>query len=59
MAVAGVAGVYVGLQSRVTPEELIEQVRAEEEASEFDGIIGDVMDELWRMEDIEAARNGR
>ena len=59
VVVAGVAGVYIGLQARVTPEELTEQARMEEEASELTDIVGDVMDELWRMEDVEAARNGR
>ena len=59
VVVAGVGGVYVGLQAIVTPEELTERARMEEEASELDDIVDDVMGELWRMEDIEAARNGR
>lgn len=58
VVVAGVAGVYLGLQAIVTPEELAEQARTEAEASELNDIVGDVMDELWRMEDVEAARNG-
>ncbi len=57
--VAGAAGVYVGLQALVTPEELAEQARTEEEASELDEIVDRVMDELWRMEDVEAGRNRR
>ncbi len=57
--VAGAAGVYVGLQALVTPEELTEQARAEEEASELDNIVDDVMNELRRMEEVEAARNRR
>ncbi len=57
--VAGVAGVYIGLQALVTPEELTEQAGAEEEASELDDIVVDVMDELRRMEEVEAARNRR
>ena len=59
VALAGVVGIYVGLQARVTPEELAERLRAEEEASELNDIVGDVMGELWRMEEVEAARNGR
>ena len=59
VVVAGAAGIYVGLQAIVTPEELVKQARAEEEASELNDIVGDVMNELWIMEDVEAARNGR
>ena len=59
VVVAGVAGVYVGLQAIVTPEELTERARMEEEASELGDIVDDVMGELWRMEDIEAARDRR
>ncbi len=59
VVVAGVVGVYVGLQALVTPEELTEQAGAEEAASELDDIVDDVMDELRRMEEVEAARNRR
>ena len=59
LVVGGVGGVYVGLQALVTPEELTEQLRTEDDVSELDGIVNDVMKELWRMEDIEAARNRR
>ncbi len=59
VVVAGVVGVYVGSQALVTPEELTEQARAEREASELDDIAREVMDELWRMEEVEAARNRR
>ena len=59
LAVAGMTGVYVGWQAKVTPEELMEQARTEKEASGLEGIVDDVMDELWEMERVEAARNGR
>ena len=59
LAVAGMTGVYVGWQAKVTPEELMEQARTEKEASGLQGIVDDVMDELWEMERVEAARNGR
>lgn len=59
VVVAGVAGVYVGLQARVNPEELTEQARMKTEASELNDIVDGVMRELWRMEEVEAARNGR
>ena len=59
VVVAGVTGLYVGLQSRVTPEELAERERLEKEASELDDLAREVMGELWRMEEIEAARNRR
>ncbi len=59
VVVAGVVGVYVGVQALVTPEELTEQAGAEEDASELDDIVDRVIGELWRMEEIEAARNRR
>ncbi len=59
VAVAGGAGVYFGLQTVVTPEELTQQASKDEEASELDAIVDDVMGELRRMEELEAARNGR
>ncbi len=52
-------GLYMGIQARVTAEELAEQQRAEAAASEFDKDTQKVMDELWRMEKVEAARNRR
>ncbi len=57
VAVAAATGVYVGLQA--APEELTEQARTEKKTSELDAIVRDVMGELWRMEEIEAARNRR
>ena len=55
IVIAGAAGAYVGYQSMMTPEQFAEQEAAAE--SELDGIVDDVMDELWRMENVEAARN--
>ena len=52
-------GVYVGLQAWVTPEELAERERLEKEASDLEEPAREVMGELWRMEEIEAARNRR
>ena len=53
--IAGATGVYFGVQSRTTLEQLAEQEWAG--ASDLNGIVDEVMDELWRMEDVEAARN--
>lgn len=53
------AGLYIGIQARVTAEELAEQQRAEAEASDFDEYTKSVMDELWKMEKVEAVRNRR
>ncbi len=52
-------GLYLGIQARVTAEELAEQERAAAEASEFDEDTQRVMDELWKMEKVEAVRNRR
>ena len=52
-------GLYLGIQARVTAEELAEQERAAAEASEFDENTKKVMDELWRMEKVEAVRASR
>ena len=52
-------GLYFGIQARVTAEELAEQERAKAEASQFDAETKKVMDELWKMEKVEAARNRR
>ena len=59
VVVAGLTGVYIGLQARVTPEEVAERERIEKEVSDLDELARDVMGELWRMEEVEAARNGR
>ena len=55
LAVTG--GIYIGLQARVTAEELVERERVEA-ASDIDET-QKVLDELWRMEELEAARNRR
>ena len=52
-------GLYVGIQARITPEQLAEEQRAEVEPSDLDETARKLMDELWRMEEIEAARNRR
>ena len=54
LAVTG--GVYMGIQARITPEQITEEQR---EADELDDLARKVMRELWRMEEIEAARNRR
>ena len=59
VVIAGVTGVYVGVQAWVTPEELAERERLEKEASDLEELAREVMGELWRMEEIEAARNRR
>ncbi len=57
LAVTG--GIYIGLQAHVTAEELVERERVEAEASDIDKTVQKVLDELWRMEELEAARNRR
>ena len=57
LAVTG--GIYLGMQAQVTAEQTTEEQRAKGEAGEMDDLARRVMDELWRMEDIEAARNRR
>ncbi len=57
LAVTG--GIYLGIQARITPEEITEEQRVEREVGELDDLTRKVLDELWRMEEIEAARNRR
>lgn len=57
LAVAG--DIYMGMQAQTTPEQITEEQRTEGEAGELDDLARRVMDELWRMEEIEAARNRR
>ena len=57
LAVAG--GIYMGMQAQPTPEQIMEEMRTEGGADELDDLARKVMDELWRMEEIEAARNRR
>ena len=52
LAVTG--GIYIGIQARVTAEQLTEEHRAEAEASDFDEAIRKA-----RMDELEAARNRR
>ena len=57
LAVAG--GIYMGMQAQTTPEQITEEQRTEGGADELDDLARRVMGELWRMEEIEAARNRR
>ena len=57
LAVTG--GLYLGIQTWITPEQITEEQRVEGEAGELDDLARKVIDELWRMEEIEAARNRR
>ncbi len=57
LAVTG--GIYVGIQAWITPEQITEEQRLEREVGELDDLTRKVLDELWRMEEIEAARNRR
>ena len=62
VAVSGALGLYMGLQSHTT----LEEVRAAEAAAakrpaagEFSNELNKAMAELWRMEDVEFQRNRR
>jgi hypothetical protein len=57
LAVTG--GIYVGMQALVTPEQLTVEQRTEGRAGELEDLTRSVLDELWRMENVEAARNRR
>ena len=57
LAVTG--GIYMGIQARVTAEQLTEEQGAEAEPSDLDETVRRVMGELWRMEETESARNPR
>ena len=57
LAVAG--GIYMGIQAQPTPEQIMEEQRTEGGADELDDLARKVVGELWRMEEIEAARNRR
>ena len=50
-------GIYMGMQTQVTIEQITEEQRAEGEAGDVDDLTRRVMNELWRMEEAEAARN--
>ena len=65
VAVSGAGGVYLGLRNRATLEEIWAEFAAEQ-AAEAGGGFGDLstevnraMMELWKMEDVEFARNSR
>ena len=52
-------GIYMGMRAQITAEQLAEEQREEGEAGELDDVARRVLNELWRMEEIEAARNRR
>jgi hypothetical protein len=65
VAISGATGWYLGIQNRSSVEEVRAQMAAQRGA-ESGGDMGDmssevnrVMLELWRMEDVEYARNTR
>lgn len=57
--VAGGVGVLLGVRSHATAEEQQAELRARSRPQEFDisSELNRTLMELWRMEDIEAARN--
>ena len=55
LAAGGVGG-YVGLSTHTTPEQLAEEERAKvQNSSEFSDQANRLLNELWKMEDLERA----
>lgn len=63
MAVAGIAGYVLGLQSHATATDIVAEQDAARAprpsglASELSSEVNRTLLELWRMEDVEAQRN--
>lgn len=59
MVLAFVLGAALGLQSHATPHELTEANQAARaKDDEISREVNRMLMELWKMEDVEAARNG-